>query len=376
MPLVLYSQVAWDDVWQRPHELARGLAAHRPVLFCSPVQLHQVAGPQRGRWRLRRREGALDILAPLLLTGEYRAALVRALNRRLLAAALRRAIPPGRDFLFLTNSPFVDYLPAVLGARATGYDIIDDFCAFEWAPPDGRRREDRLIRSCSFAFAGTHALLEKFGPRLPGMEYLASGVDFEKITRPAPEPESLRTLPRPRLLYVGTLSDRLDGMLLDAVARSFPDASVILVGPRRATFRAPSFPANVRELGLQPHDALPGFYQHCDLGLMPFADNDAARAINPVKTLEYLAAGMPVISTPIPDVERFYRDVVTIKRPDAWPGAIKAMLANPAAAAPRVEFARDRSWKNLVAVVEGRLRDVEVQLSAASRPGRMGVSRP
>src|SRR5690606_9093055 len=83
-PVLLYSQVAWDDVWQRPQEMARGLARlGRPVLFLSPVQVHQAAGPMRGRWRPVRMEegGRLMILAPLILTGEYRSPAVRALNR-------------------------------------------------------------------------------------------------------------------------------------------------------------------------------------------------------------------------------------------------------------------------------------------------------
>src|SRR5688572_32810926 len=73
MPLMLYSQVAWDDVWQRPQEQAMGLARHRPVIFVSPVQAHQVAGPLADRWQAVRvlEGGRLTVLSPLILTGEY-----------------------------------------------------------------------------------------------------------------------------------------------------------------------------------------------------------------------------------------------------------------------------------------------------------------
>ncbi|MDK2972674.1 MAG: hypothetical protein PWP23_2429 [Candidatus Sumerlaeota bacterium] len=361
-PLVLYSQVAWDDVWQRPQELARGMAAHRPVLFVSPVQVHQTAGPLNGRCETVRVEcgGRLTILSPLLLTGEYRGSAIRALNRAILARALRPFVH-GRPFVFLSNSPFVDDLQATLRPALTGYDIIDDFCAFEWAPASARRRERRLLARCDFATAGTWALHRKYQRSAPGMEYLPSGVDFPKLTRPAPEPASLADLPHPRFLYVGTLNDRLDGALFDRVARAFPEATIVVVGPRRQTFSAPAFPSNVVELGLKPHDELPGFYQHCDLGLMPFADNDAARAINPVKTLEYLSAGLPVISTPIPDVKRFYVPPVVIARPDEWPAQIRRMLAEdtPELRAERRAFASGHSWESLVQRMENRIRALE-----------------
>lgn len=361
-PLALFSQVAWDDVWQRPQEMARGLARRRPVLFVSPVQLHQAAGPLAGRWEPVRTEqrGRLTILSPLLLTGEYRSGWARSINRAILTRALQPFLR-GIGATLMTNSPFCDFLVPALRPRRLVVDLIDDFCSFEWAPADGRRREARLLRNADRVIAGTHALSEKYRRRCGRIEYLPSGVDFDKLVAPADEPDELRALPRPRLLYVGSLTDRIDGELVEATARAFPEASVVLVGPRRASFRAPTFPGNVHELGLRPHDALPGFYQHCDAGLMPFADNAAARAINPVKTLEYFACGLPVISTPIPDVERFYSEVATVAPPRDWNDALRALLENDDAdaRAARVAFARGRSWRATVERLDAILREVE-----------------
>lgn len=362
LPLLIFSQVAWDDVWQRPQEMARGLARHRPVVFCAPVQVHQALGPLAGRWSPVRTElgGRLLILSPAILSGEYRSGAVRAANRVIVARLLAELVGR-RPFAFLSNSPFADWLVPELKPSVVAYDAIDDFCAFEWAPRDGRARERRLLLRADPAFAGTHALERKHRRVAPRIEFLASGVDFDKMTAPAPEPAELRGLPRPRLLYVGTLNDRTSGELVAATARAFPQASIVLVGPRRATFGNHQFPANVRELGLKPHDELPGFYQHCDLALMPFADNAAARAINPVKTLEYLACGLATISTPIPDVRRFYEPPVVVAKPDAWPREIERMLAEDTAEqrAQRTDFARGRSWNALVEKMEARIREAE-----------------
>ncbi|MBI5154641.1 glycosyltransferase [Candidatus Poribacteria bacterium] len=267
----------------------------------------------------------------------------------------------GDKFFILTNTPFVLCHAHSLGAQWLGYDLIDDFCAFDWSPREGRALEDSLIASLDFAFAGTHALFDSYSPRIPGLEYLGSGVDYEKLTAKTGEPADLRPLRHPRLLYVGTLNDRLSGDLIDRVARKLPECSVVLVGPRRAAFRAPRFPPNVYELGLKPHGQLAGYYQHSDLGIMPFADNEAARAIEPVKALEYLACGLPVLSTPIPDIANHYQGVVEAEKPADWPAAIRRLLAvqSDALTAKRRAFAKARSWESLILGVEKRLEAIE-----------------
>lgn len=362
-PTVLFSQVAWDDVWQRPQELASRLAhGGRPVLFVSPVQLHQVAGPMARRWKPVRIGcgGRLAVVCPLILSGEYRAAAVRAVNRCL----VRQSIAPwvrGTRPTFVANTPFCVDLVEGTGAGVVVYDLMDDFCAFSWAPREGRRQEARMLARADGLTVATGALWDAFAGRAREARFVGSGVADVKLRRPAPEPADLRGLPRPRLLYVGTLNDRLDGMLLDRTARAFPGGSVVVVGPRRATFRAPEFPPNVHELGLKPHGELAGYYQHCDVGLMPFADNEAARAINPIKTLEYLAVGLPVISTPVPDVERYYTPPVVVARGGEWPGRIRELLDGASAheREARRAFARGRSWRRTAAEYEDFLAHLE-----------------
>ncbi|MDX1970938.1 MAG: glycosyltransferase [Candidatus Sumerlaeia bacterium] len=362
-PILLYSQVAWDDVWQRPQEEARGLARQgRTVIFVSPVQLHQVAGALYGRWKPERFEqhgrGRLFIFSPLILSGEYRVERVRKINRAILTQALLPFFEHPAHAL--TNSPFTGTLFARLRPELLTMEWIDDFCAFDWSPKESRHEEARLLQQICGGLAGTHQLADAYNDRVPqGVPYFPSGVDVEKLTRPAAEPEDLRALPHPRLLYVGTLNDRLDGALIARVAEEFPAASVVLVGPRRETFRVPRTPPNLHFLGLKPHDALPGYYQHCTVGLMPFANNEAARAINPIKTLEYLAVGLPTLSTPVPDVERFYSSVVEIAEPSQWPERLRRLLAQPGDTEARRQFARGKSWSTLTATLHEYLRTLE-----------------
>lgn len=370
-PVLLYSQVAWDDVWQRPQEIARGLAATgRKVVFVSPVQLHQVAGALHGRWKPERLEtfpqvngttGELLIYSPLIFSGEYRLTLIRKINR----AILTRCLLPFTETPVhaLTNSPFVGSLFGRLRPALTTMELIDDFCAFNWAPPECRREEAKLLERAASATAGTHQLAEAYRHRFPEIQYIPSGVAIEQLQTPASEPADLAPLKTPRLLYVGTLNDRLNGELIARLAEANPEASVVLVGPRRETFRMSRTPKNCQFLGLKPHSELAGYYQHSQLALMPFADNEAARAINPIKTLEYLALGLPVLSTPVPDVVRFYSDVVRVEEPDRWPDAARELLQtdSPELRQMRKAFASGRTWGKMVATLEEILCTTEAR---------------
>jgi glycosyltransferase involved in cell wall biosynthesis len=363
LPVVIHSQVPWDSVWQRPQELARGLAERRDVLFFAPVQAHDLATRYHDRWSALRREGGLAIYSPVEFSGEYRTAMARALNRRLrlrlLAPALART-----PHIYLTNQVFDDSIPRRFRSRRTVVDLIDDFAAFEWAPPGARRAEARLIARADLVTAGTGALQRRWRAQLPGIEFLPSGVNLAAFSGPQPaEPADLRALPRPRVLYVGSLNDRMDGPLFLAAARAVPEGSVVVVGPRTAAFQlGGAQPRNLHFLGLKPHGELAGYYRNCDIGIMPFADTPAAKAINPVKSLEFLAAGLPVLSTPIPDVVEFYPGVIETAAPAHWPASIARLLASAGdaqARARRLAFAEGRGWDRLVAAFEERLAKLD-----------------
>lgn len=368
-PILFYSQVAWDTVWQRPQEQAMGLAQYRPVVFVSPVQIHERATRLADRWKFVQKfqGGRLTVLSPLILSGEYRSHLIRQQNQRILRLLLGSFRSCG-DFLFMTNSPFSSHLIPHLKPKGVIYDLIDNFCGFQWSPPESYSMEDQLIASTDLGFAGTGFLEQEYKNRINGLEYLPSGVQFERLATPCPEPPELKKMSGPKILYVGTLNDRLNGQIFADLAKAFPEGNLVVVGPVHGTFKSPPLPKNVHFLGLKPHEQLPGYFQHCDLGIMPFADTPAAQAINPIKTLEYLACGLPVLSTPVPDVVKYYQGVVRSENPEKWVQAAKEILENdcPQQKQQRIEFARHRSWDNLIKEMEKRIRRLEKKLSCIS----------
>jgi UDP-galactopyranose mutase len=118
-----------------------------------------------------------------------------------------------------------------------------------------------------------------------------------------------------------------------ALADAHPDWQIVLVGPV-AKIEPDSLPRrdNIHYMGQQPYSALPSFLASWDLCLMPFAMNASTRFISPTKSLEYMAAELPIVSTPVPDVVGQHGDVVTIAgTAEEFIAGCERALAMPAA---------------------------------------------
>ena len=168
-----------------------------------------------------------------------------------------------------------------------------------------------------------------------------------EITAPADQDG----LPGPRLGYVGVIDERLDLGLIDAIAASHPEWSIVMVGPvvKISEEDLPRRP-NLHYLGGKAYEALPAYLAGWDVALMPFALNEATRFISPTKTPEYLSAGCPVVSTAITDVVRHYGTLEGVAIADT-PAAFVAACENALA------LSRDRSapWRKAVDEALGKM---------------------
>ncbi|MCX6999894.1 MAG: glycosyltransferase [Candidatus Sumerlaeota bacterium] len=367
--MVFYSQVVWCGVWQRPQEEAMGFAEKRRVLYVSPVQAHEplVRYPDWKRVEHIDKGHGIMVFSPLIFSGQYRSGVIFRLNRFLLTAELRWMLRKEGSIIFFTNSPFVNGLPERLKARRIIYDVIDDFVSFTWAPAGAAEMEQRLLTAADIVFTGTHTLYEEKRNLRRDATFVPCGVDFEKFYKPEgssplPEPDDIRTLPKPLIGYIGTLSERIDTDIIAGLAMRLPRASIVLIGPvHRGLDDLPHLP-NIHYLGLKRHDDLPAYLHYFKVALLPFKLTKAAKAINPVKTLEYLAAGCLVVSTAIPDVVRFYSGVVEIasSREDFIEKTVRLIEGNEAWRVKRgIELARHASWRNMVEIMEAFMQQRE-----------------
>jgi glycosyltransferase involved in cell wall biosynthesis len=300
--LVCFSHLRWGFVFQRPQHLMTRLAAHRRVFFVEEPVFD--AGPEG--LHTEKTGGGVTLVVPHLAAGP-REQTWRA-QRALLATFL--AGQGIQDFVAWYYTPMALPFTTNLRPRLAVYDCMDELSGFAGAAPEMTSRECELLSLADVVFTGGRSLYESKQHRHPNVHLFPSSVDAEHFRRartPGPEPADQAKIARPRLGYAGVIDERLDLDLLAALAAREPRWQLVMLGPVAkidpATLpRAP----NIHYLGMKPYDELPSYLGGWDLGLMPFARNEATRFISPTKTPEYLAAGLPVVSTPIHDVVRPY----------------------------------------------------------------------
>ena len=268
----------------------------------------------------------------------------------------------GPTVLWLYTPLVADFID-LLAPDLVVYDVMDDLSLFRYAPSRLREQEERLLARADLVFTGGPSLHRSVAHRRPDAHIFPSGVDaahFAAAVDPDVEPPAdVADLPRPIIGFMGVIDERSDLALLDAVAAMRPEWSLVLVGPV-LKIRESALPRrpNLHYLGQRRYEELPAYVGAFDVAMMPFAINDATRSISPTKTLEYLAAQRPVVSTPVPDVIELYGSVVRIAdTPERFVGEIEAALSEPAPQRDaRVERSRDLlerySWDSIVSQME------------------------
>jgi teichuronic acid biosynthesis glycosyltransferase TuaH len=194
-----------------------------------------------------------------------------------------------------------------------------------------------------------------------------NGVEFATFADPQAAPAEYAGLPRPIAVYVGALDDRFDGATVAACARATPQATYVLIGPED-----PARPlamldglSNVVRLGRRPYDTVPAYLQHADLSLLPLSAHPANAGRSPMKLYEYGAAGLSVVASHTPELERRALPFVHLARESTgFVDAVRQLVASvdtlAAAGAAAREISRDYDWA-------GRARLLLSHLSATER---------
>ncbi len=339
--IVCFSHLRWDFVWQRPQHLLSRLSKHARVFFVEePVtnldsygeHLHHFEG--RGADNVR----VVRLVQPAkdhrwLGHGDPA---TQDTYEKLLRGFLKQEGVTNPLLWFYTPMalPFAKALPH----GGVVYDVMDELSTFKDAPEGLLKRADTLLKRADLVFAGGPSLWRSRVGKNPNLHLFPSGVDeahFERATRSDVErPEDLLDIGGPVLGYFGVIDERMDLALLKHLAEERPDWHVVMLGPV-VKIEATSLPQapNLHYLGMKAYEDLPGYLAHFDVALIPFALNEATEFLSPTKTLEYLAADKPVVSTPLPDVVGLYGEVVRVgATPAAFLRAVEAALAEDRAA--------------------------------------------
>lgn len=182
--------------------------------------------------------------------------------------------------------------------------------------------------------------------------HLPNGVDFERYVARTPEPPAdLASIPRPIAIYVGSMEEWFDFGSVQAMAEALPDVSFVLIGTNRLARRRLRPLPNLYLLGRRPHEQIPSYLHHADVGLIPFdtaGHADLVHAVDPLKLYEYLACGLPVVAARWDELVALEAPVVLCGTVGEHVSAIRELLSVPHDPAPGIAFARRSDWQGRV----------------------------
>ncbi|MHB8861982.1 MAG: glycosyltransferase [Pirellulaceae bacterium] len=310
----------------------------------------------------------LHVLTPLVVPLPA-SAQARKLNQFLLVRQIRRAIRKvARGSVQLWSfTPDVSYVLGNFGEQKVVYYCVDDHSQFTgYDREQVLRDEEELCRRADLVVTTSMALQESKRPFNPNTHLVPHGVDYDHfsraLTQELPIPRDIVNIPHPRLGFIGLIRDWVDLDLLAAVARRQPEWHIVLIGDSTVDLAPYQSLPNMHFLGRKPYAELPAYCRHFDIGLIPFKLNELTRAVNPIKLREYLAAGLPVVSTPLPEVRAYQQWVYLADGPEEFIHGVASGL-NGQPGAPRAARALEVSCETW----QGKLEQISDYLSAVSK---------
>jgi glycosyltransferase involved in cell wall biosynthesis len=370
----------WDaELWTNQHHLMSRLARENRVLFVESLGLRQpqLSGRDLSRIARRLRRGlgppraldGLQVLSPLVLPF-HRYRLAQALNRRLLPVLVGRAarrLDLRRPILW-AYVPQAEALIDALEPSLVVYHCVDDMAAQAGIDASSFRvSEQRIAARADLVLASSPALAQRLrtiSGNVLEAPNVADTALFSRALQPGPLDPDMAALPAPRIVFTGAIvATKLDLSLLAELARLRRSWSFTLVGPvgpgdPRTDVSALAAEPNVHLLGLRPYGELPNVLRAAHAALIPYASNELTESIFPMKVYEYLAAGLPVVATPLPALANV-PEVATARDAQGIAELLDRELATdtPARRAERSHAASSHSW-------ERRLEEIAVAIAA------------
>lgn len=299
--IIVFSHLRWEFVFQRPQHIISRLAKKYNVLFVEePVAYNET---ERNTYNSFNPMPGVTVWQPRVKSINAMPAL---LNQYLGNTEQATA--------WFYSAAFVDVLNK-FSFRKVIYDCMDELTLFQGAPQELQDQEEQLLAKAHVVFTGGKLLFEAKKKRHANVYCFPSSVDvkhFQKALNGIEVPADMN-FKRPVIGYYGVIDERIDYDLIRESAALMPDVSFVMIGPvvKVDPAHLPQA-ANLHYLGMKPYAYLPHYLKGMDIAMMPFALNPSTKFISPTKTLEYMAAHKPIISTPIYDVIRDYGSFIEI----------------------------------------------------------------
>lgn len=359
--LIVLSHLRWDFVYQRPQHLMSRFAKNRRVFFIE----EPIFTDDATRLVTSPREDDLTLVVPHISHAEAEKREVNQIQSEMIDELFRTQNI--ENFVLWYYTPMAMAFSNHLKPLAVVYDCMDELSAFKFAPPALLENESKLFQKADLVFTGGQSLYEAKKDKHRSVHAFPSSIDtahFRQARNITEEPSDQKQIPRPRLGYCGVIDERLDLNLLAKSADLRPEWQFVMIGPV-VKINDADLPRrnNIHYLGGKSYQELPAYMAGWDAALMPFALNESTRFISPTKTPEYLAAGKPVVSTPIRDVVRPYGEMNLVRIASSAEEFVaaceKALQENRAGKLVIVdEFLARNSWDKTWSKMAGLIDDV------------------
>lgn len=322
--IICISSIDWDFIWQGHQEIMSSFAKNgNRVLFIenTGVRSPGIRDVSRLRKRLQNwlkstkgfrveREN-IFVFSPMVLPFPY-SKLARWINGRLLLEPLRRwakamSFRTPIIWTFLPTSTANDIIDEFYYRKLLVYYNIADFNALTDHPKMLKASEEELMKKCDVIFAQGSEIADKCMKFNPNVAIFPFGVNTEVFdeylaSKSHPEPSDLKGIPRPIVGYVGGIHKHVDTDILAHLARSHPEWSIVLVGPKQIDAAILESLPNVRMLGKRDFRDLPAYIDRFDVCTVPYVVSEYTNTVYPTKLNEYYIMGKPVVSTALPEV--------------------------------------------------------------------------
>ena len=371
MDLLALSEVRWSYFRTRKQFLLSRFPERWRVFFAQPPGS---AGDDP--WTPRREGNVTCFTVPFLKpatrqplynlvagTGPGRWLIERAAARHLARMMARLGI--ARDPVVMVSNIYAAGLLRSLPRRFTLYDYNDNPFQFAGSPAWARDYWSRTLAQVDLVFAVSEFYRRQLAAETDRpVVKLGNGVEFDHFAAPSQAPAELETLPRPRILYLGLLSHFLDFEVLEALRQARRGGTLVLAGPASPATASRIAALAAREgvtvLGPRPYAEVPAVMQACDLGVIPFRALDPfVQGINPNKVYQYLASGLPVVTTPLLDLSSAAPHLQFAADPAGFAAAAGAALDRAREPEACRALARPYDWGNLAA---GMVAEIERRL--------------
>lgn len=368
LDLVCFSHLRWGFVFQRPNHLLTRFSKHQRVFFIEEPIFHD--GEEK--LHIENFNTSLYVVTPYLKNGLSK---TDAEQRQKTFIDTLFANMQVLRFISWYYTPMALPYTRHLTPEMVIYDCMDELSAFKFAPPELTALEKQLFEKADVVFTGGQSIFESKKNLHKNIFAFPSSIDkqhFAAARIAQKNPADQENIPHPRFGFFGVVDERFDIELLEQVAKAKPEWQFVILGPvvKIDPATLPHY-SNIHYLGGKTYNELPSYIAGWDIATIPFAMNESTRFISPTKTPEYLAAGKPVISTPIKDVVNPYgtnklvhivsnanefiaagEKELSKKTRQAWLNKVDEFLASNS---------WDRTWSQMVWHIQDTLKSINVK---------------